>query len=635
MKQLSKTKREKLMTQVLAELEHSRTYKQRRTANWLRNDRILSGEKSKTDVTRSNINILGAKTQGFVNTLLSKVDTAPNIKFSPGEEADLKKARRANALLEKDSAPANGNWSFKDLMGKKAGMKYGRVIFEYHASSIGGYKSHLTLVDSKDFFIDPEAGGIDIERANYLGRVGIRKSEKQLKDGKKSKLYIGAAVDKLLRFSTEKRSEEDVADGNRYYKMQGRTKRLQRQDEWDLVEWGTTFEGEKYYVLFHEASKEVIRALPYKEVFASGQWSYSTYATDPDQDEFWTAAPLDQVIEIFMGQHILVNQQLDNNEQINQPMRGFDTDAIKDIKTMTWRRNGNIPFKKGTDMSRAIKIFAPQPLTTNVETYNLLDVISQTETGVTSDTKGLSDQETLGIYEGNLQASADRLGLLNKSYTDCYNRLAIHYYNGLKEHLNEKIAIKMIGSNGVEYEDITKESILPGGKEFDVEVSASEIELANESSESKNKLALLANYKGDATKNQNAIFEIEANIAGFSPDDIRRIMDVDVFGNAEIISEAAGDLQKMLQGTVLTEPNSSANTAYKQYLVNKLEELGDSIKPEIQMVVITYIDSLEDVIIKNTARRAKQVIAEQNKKQVATLDGTEQVASAPIDIIQE
>ncbi len=169
MTNLSKQKKEKLIQQVLAELTHSRAYKERLTSVWRRNDGLLAGRKQETELSRSNINIVGAKTQGFVNTLLSKVDSAPNINFAPGEEADLKKARRANALLEMVSAPANGNWAFKDLVGKKIGMKYGRVIFEYHASSVGGYKSNLTLFDPKDFYIDPAAGGIEIERAMYLG----------------------------------------------------------------------------------------------------------------------------------------------------------------------------------------------------------------------------------------------------------------------------------------------------------------------------------------------------------------------------------------------------------------------------------------------------------------------------------
>lgn len=612
-KLIPKAKRLKIVKQAKDELEHARKYKEKRVASdWKKANMILDGKKKSLEGTRSNINIVKTKARGFVKTLLSRVDSAPNIKFTQGEEADLIKARRANALFEKDSAPTTGNWAFKDLMGKKGATKYGRTIFEYHASSLGGYKSHFELVNARYFFIDPKAGGVDIEKARYLGRTDLNRDKNSLLKGKDSKIYIRSVVDEIIKNEfRQSESQEEKEERNRFYTMRGETRGMQKADEWDFVAWNTTFEGERHYVIFHEELEDALRLEKFNDVFASGLWNYSTYATDPDEEEFWTPSPLDDVIEIFMGQHVLVNQQIDNNEQINQPMKGFDVGAIKNPAMLKWRRNGNIPFKKGTDMNRAIKIYRPDQLQNNVQTYNLLDNIAQTESGITADTKGLSEQDTLGIYEGNLQAAAERLSLLNKSYANCYNRLGLLYYHGLKEHLNEKVAIKMIGSKGVQYEEITKGMVVPSQREFDIGVVSADTGLNSETTESKNKLSFLERYRGDQTKNQEVIFEIEAELVGFETELIRRMQDVDNYGNAEILSQAAQDFQTFTQGDSLKEPNPGANTAYKQYFVDNLLRYGNNLKPEIAQAIIEYVDSIEDTVIRNTVRTAKKRIVEE------------------------
>jgi hypothetical protein len=617
-KQLSKTIKDKLINQSLLEIEHAREYKKDKTqARWTAIDGILDGKRKKVDDVRSNINITKTKVKGFINTLLSKVDSEPNIRFEKGEISDLKKSRAANALLIKDSAPENGNWVFKGLMGKKHGVKYGRTIFEYHASSHNGYESHLTLINPKYFLIDPSDGvGLDIEKANYLGRTNLTLNKKQLKEGKKRKEYKGSAVDKIIAGeASQVETYEERENRNRYFSLRGNTRRLKRDDEYDFVEWNTTMDGVRYYLLINEESKTSIQTEEFKKKFRSNLWNYASYATDPDDEEFWTDGSIEDVEQIFMGEDVLINQQFDNNEQINQPMKGFDVGAIKNPAALKWRRNGNIPFKKGTNMDRAFKVFTPSPLTNNVQMYNLLDQIAQVESGVTADTKGLSDQDTLGIYEGNLQASADRLGLLNRSYADCYNRLGLLYYNGLKEHLNSKVAIKMIGSRGVEYTEITKAGVIPNGREFDITVSSADVNVASDTAESKNKLDFLGRYKDDPTKNGEAMFETEAEIVGFDSDQIRRFNDKENTGDAEVISQAANDFQMMIQGETLEKPYSGATTGYKQYMVNELTSLADNVKPEIQETIIEYIASLEQVVVRNTVVKAKQQITSEANAQ--------------------
>ncbi len=125
---LPKTLRDKLITQSLDEIDRARKYKKGRISQWQANEDLVFGKKPPTIPHHTNVML--PKMQGFENTLLSKIRNFPALKYLKGEEADLKKAKRMTALLEQTAKPTNGNWKFKDLMGKKSGIRYGRAIFE-------------------------------------------------------------------------------------------------------------------------------------------------------------------------------------------------------------------------------------------------------------------------------------------------------------------------------------------------------------------------------------------------------------------------------------------------------------------------------------------------------------------------
>ena len=608
---ITKAKRDLLRVQIQKEIDFARKYKAPNQPRWKRNEDMYLGRKKTAESSRSNVML--PKMQGFVDTLLSKVDSAPNIKYLPGEEADLIKARRLNALKDKDSSPMNGNWAFKDLLGKKHGIIYGRTIFEYHANSLAGkgYKSHFNLVDTADFLIDPAAGGLDIEKGKYMGRAGIIRTQKELKEGKKDKKFIGAEVDHMLREgSTDEEAVEEKAKENRYFALVEGSKRLNKADEFNNFEWCTTFEGVRYFVEFNEHTSALIKCEELKDVFKAEIWPYLSYATSPSATEFWTPAPCDAVAEIFMAESVIVNQQLDNNEEINKPMKGFDVGAVENPALLKWRKDGNIPFKKGTNLDQAFKVYRPEALQNNERLYQILDSIAQTESGVTNAAKGIGEEDKVGIYEGNLANAADRLSLLNKSYTNAYHRLGLLYYHGVKEHLNKKMAIKMIGNDGITYEEITKSQVMPIGREFDIDILSSEAELGIDIQSRKDRLVFLTENRDNEIVNQQVLLELAAEIVGFEPVVIKRLMDTDVFGDSEVIAEAASDFQEMLNGGIPVEPNPRANIAYAKYMVDALTSKGKHMSPEVQAVVIDYMTSIQGVVAKNTQRKANKVISE-------------------------
>ena len=173
---IRKEKRDLIRTQIKNEMDFARRYKQGKVANWQKNEQMYYGKKEKTDDARANVAL--GRMQEYVHTLLSKVDNPLTFTFTKRKDSQLKRVARLNSLKDIDSK--RNYWDMKDIVGKKQAIIYGRAIYFYSASSDNGYQSNLENCDAYDFLIDPAAGGIDVDRAKYLGRYGVTKDRYEL-----------------------------------------------------------------------------------------------------------------------------------------------------------------------------------------------------------------------------------------------------------------------------------------------------------------------------------------------------------------------------------------------------------------------------------------------------------------------
>lgn len=615
---INKTTRDAITNQVLDEISFSREAKQTKIQNWWKNEDLYYSNKKPISDERANVNLNEA--QGFVNTFLAKINNPFNFKFIKGEEADLKAAKIANALKDKDAK--NGKWSFKAMLARTQMIIYGRYIFEYHADSSDGYYSCLTPVDVYQFLIDPSCGGLDLEKAFYMGRGGIIKSKKNIQEGIKSGKYLRTEGNQLIsstgNISTE--SKEDVNASNRWVALVQRRKVLDRNDQWKFWEWYTTYEGERYYVLITEEGGLAIRIEKLSDIFASGMYPFFSAAAYPDLTEFWTPSPLDGVREAIMAKSVSINQMLDNGEAINRPMKAFDVDAIKNPSLLKYRKDGLIPVKAGTDINKAIQFFPTVGLQTAIQVYDKLASIIDVNSGVTSGAKGQASEKQVGIYEGNQANTMDRFSLISDSEADAQQRFAMLYLAGLDEHLTTKVAIEMIGIDGVEFKEVTKKD-LKRNKEFDVMVITAGQEETMQNTEKRNKLTFLSAKGSDQSGiyNKKILAEMEATIAGFTNDEIKYMLDPKTDGNEKLMSECAEDIQQMLNGkTILV--NDMATTAYMQKIKDYLRDEKDYMlkHPAIAEIFFDYMARLQPVVVRNMT---SDINSQLMKQGVPTLPG--------------
>jgi hypothetical protein len=605
---LSKTLRDRLIKQANAEIAFDRAHKQKKIARWQLNENLLYQVKSISAESRANVDL--GQMGGFVETYISKIDSPLTFKYRKRKESQLSRVERLNSLKETD---ANVDfWDLKDLAGKDQYCIYGRAVFAFHADSINGYKAYLENVDVYDFLIDPSGGGIDMEKARNMGRYGVSKDAYELQNNDS---YIKSEVRKLItsgntaendkpqeeinkqnrRESTDVKKEIEIPDANKYV----------------FWEWYTTLEGKRYYLLMQE-NGAAIRVEEWAAIqkptkhFPMGAWPFWSYASRPNVTEFWTPGPADRVREIFMAQNVSINQSLDNGEEHNKPMKLVNVGAIENLGELKYRRGGYIKSKNGVDLDKALQVLRPSAIDTPLKLFSILEAIADKSSGVTADAKGASETDKVGIYEGNQANAADRYGLTNKSYAFGYKRFAQLYEMGVRQHLTKKVAIDIIGPEGIETEEVSKRDIFHKDEDFGILVEASNAEQQASAADQKNRLGFLAQNAGNPVQNPKKAYEMGAKIAGFEDDQIKELLDTSEFGDAKIMAEAARDIELLLEGKQL-KPNRRANVAYKQKFVDYLKDHEEDMTNEEFRTLTNYILICEPIIMQNTARAMTQI----------------------------
>lgn len=609
--------RDLIVSQAIKEIQWARRYKQGKIRNWQKNEQMYYGKKVATTDSRANVDL--SRMQEFVHTLLSKIDNSLTFKFTKRKESQLKRVALLNSLKTYDS-DRNG-WDMKDLVGKKQGIVYGRAVYHYNAESEnGGYRPDLCPTDVYDFLIDPSCGGYDIEIARFMGDWGVSLTRQDLEVGIEQGIYDKPIVDQILQGdgnNTDKNQEETNKQARNYDQNTIGQKEIQSDDKFKFWRWHTTFynketkTSERYYLVMQEKSGGCIRIEKLEDLFTPTEefpksaWPYWTWAAFPDLTEFWTPSYCDYARELFLAQYTTINQMLDNAEAVNKPQKAVVVGDIENPNELKYRRDGIIKVKKGGDINKSVQMLVVPSIDTPLKVFEALEAIYEKALGVTPIETGNANQEgKVAIYEGNQAQNADRFGLLNKSYGDGYKRFARLYEVGVRDHLVKKIAIDIVGPDGIEVIEVKKSDIFKRADRFALMVEASNAEFMASKQKQETKLAFLSAHTGDPVPIQNPkkAYEMEARVAGFNEDEIKQLMDMSEFGNAELMSECDADIESILEGEKVIL-NQSANAAYAQKMKNwvgdHIEELKGNGKFE---KLIAYMKAIVPIVIRNEHR---------------------------------
>lgn len=619
---IEKAIRDEIVTQALSEISHARTYKQGKITNWQKNESMYYGIKTPSTEARANVNL--GRMQEFVHTLQSKIANQQIFKFVKRKEAQLKRVKRLNALRDVDRV--DDNWDLKILVGSKQLAIYGREIYNYYADSIDKiYRPHLKNVDVYDFLIDPAAGGLDIEEGNYMGDFGVVYTRQELEDADDD-MFIKDEVTALLAGvgNASEMSKEDLWKQNRSY-GQGTVgkKQIEDKDKFKFWRWFTTYKGERYYLLLQEKPGTAIRVEKLKEMaspsrlFPKGAWPYWSNAAFPDLTEFWTPSYCDYVREIFMAQDVTIDQALDNAEQINKPMKVVNVNAIEDLGKLKYRKDRIIPTKNNIDANRAVQILETTSIETPLKVFEVLEGIQEKMSGITAAAKGAASNngdDKATIYVGNQKETQGRFDLLDMSRSFGMGRFARLYEIGVRDNLIKKVAVDMIGPEGIETEEVKRSDIFKKNDDFATQIEDSQAETDATTQQAVVKINFLNAELNNQTMmgkiNPKVAFEIKAKIAGVDEEDIKRLLDVSEYGSAEIMSEAARDIESILDGDKI-KPNQNANNAYKQRFVDFMSDHEEDMTDKQFIAMVEYVKEIDPIIVKNETRAINAIAMKQ------------------------
>lgn len=519
-------------------------------------------------------------------------------------------------------------------MGKRHGIRYGRVIHLYTAQGTDGYQPNLSLIRPRHFHIDPDVRMTDanaIEKALHLGWWGVKKTLWELRQGIKKGKYDKKATEELIAAGSnyadstldemEERSAgntpEDVAS----------TKKSSNENVWLFYQHFThDYETGDRYILLLTPGGHCIRCEKWEDVDKSGLYPIWTWATSPDDSEFWSISPLERVRRIFKAMEKSINQMLDNSDQVNKPKLAVNVDFIRNLAQAKYGTGGFLEVTGNMDADKAVKPILTPPIDTPLRVFDKLQMIVDRESGVTAQAAGVSDEDgVLGIYDGNQANLGDRLGLLNKEYSEGYYRFATLYKNGVRHNLTNKVAIQMLGINGIGTEEILWSDIKPTQYDYDILIESTAAETQVSETKSKQKMEVLTGAKGDPYFNQKVVREKQLEMTGFNEDDKRALLDTKD-GSDGMLTTVYEHFEQLINGKEITPPRNATieyaeamNDLWgeKDEMITKMFGKNKAKGSQIHEAIQNYINAAFEVAQKNEAMKLLKEQANQGAMDTA------------------
>lgn len=600
------------------QIKTSVQYKEKRMQEIQKSIDLYEGRTKKALKGRWNVPL--PLMSGYVDTLLSKTDDAPKVKFGYQDIADMERAAKVQSKWEQDSGDVAEQWALKDRMEKKLASFSGVGVSQVYAytDDKGVYHSVYDVIDYADFECEPLGGQI-LKNHKYHGHRNIFKTKDELFTDSTgdNAIYSKRQVLKLTQTftSSEHRQFEKI--------FQEKTDRLRALGfnveqgsyvgmpifnftQWIMVD---PENGEKYYLLLEPHSGIWIRGCPLKEAFESNESPYTVWHTHPDAFNFWSKSPADDMRPIAESMNVIFNQALDSRDRNIYRQRAFDPAVFADPAQLEWRADGLVEVVSGTSSTHAIGNgifeFGVNGMTEkgSIDLMEFMDNLTGMKTGVTAAAQGAGENEKVGIYFGNLQQVADRLGLYNKSYSEAWGQKGLRFYWGLREHATDDLMVKMIGEGGYNWSLLSKEDLNPT-RSFNITIVGGQAEAAQDEILKKTKAAalelLVMNPAFVSKLNPEVTIEEVLRNGGWEEEAIKRFLSMQSPGSELLISRAHQAIQQILEGKT-PELVRGATTLFMQTIVNYCDDASD-LPLEKYTQLMAYAQAHQQIAMDNAMR---------------------------------
>lgn len=551
---------------------------------------------------------------GYVDTYVSRM---PRLKFvfKANKNADNQAVARLNALADRDRGIQFANYDQINRGVNKFAVMSGIGIYKIFSESADGYKHHLVAVDPANFFCQPY-GGSNLETHQFCGEVGIMKTESQLKDGVDNGFYDKTAVEQLINFTGENKDFfTDINDQKKAQEERFRILGIQSNDAflektYSMVEAYITVGGIRYYVLFEPKSKIAVKQTKLTDVFESNLYPYVSFAPKEDINNFWAIAPATDVRASCEAERVITNESINNLTRQNRPVRFFNPDITD--RPPQYLPDFWMPIKSGRSVAEAYSIMAtPDIVDKGMKLTDFLRGIRATESGQTGGVQGNAETDKVGINQMNLYQSATKQDYQNESHEEAVKQLGLRYLYGVREHLSEKIAVQVLGKNGLEMQMTTKDDADP---DFDVIIEDNNKKILEKKEDIVFKQWLFNHPKVIEQANPKKLLEEMFKLGKYDSRDIKEFLQPEYYSSKEQIENSENAFNKILEGK---QPKfyQSADEVFVQNFANLIMET-EGIPEKKRPILDTYLQAISEIAQMNGAKKAVMDIEMARRQQL-------------------
>ena len=560
---------------------------------------------------------------GMVDTLCSDFDEPIELDFKEAHPADYFKAKKIKAAFDmsKNSTKPADKWDYKMRAEKKIAIMSGRGIRSLYSESDPEFKTVLEILTYEDFHCQPDGGGI-LENHLWAYQENVFRSKADLVKGAISGRYNKEAVKLLIERAGDKEYQirlnravdsklnkfkaYGLDDGNNYV----------GEEMFNLVKGVLTLGGVRYYILFDAFTVTPIRFCPLKEVFSSNLMPWMSWATHEELMVFWSKSFADDFYPIADSAIALFNQELTNREKKNLGARAYDKDMFPEpdkLDAAQYRADALVPAdtKGGTrKISEGIYRFDTAELG---GTINLVDWLTDTagkNIGVTDTSQGGEQKASkrVGVIFQEKDALAKRIGWRANSYSECNNEMGIRFIQCLKDDMPASMAIRMLGEDGYEWEEITRMD-LNTEKDIEVYVTSSANQIQESNIKKQNRVKSIEMISNDpevkATINKKWMGEnILREVGGYEEDEIKDAFDLTDYGGKESKAYADMAIHSLLRKQ---EPkiHYDADTKFLSIILDYMKKHREKLqKDDLYLKFSDYMQKHTEIVTENMAKRA-------------------------------
>lgn len=613
------------------QLMASSEFKKPRLARLARYWELYDGKTAKK--LRQLFNVAIPVFPGMIDTLNAQYDTPIQLKFQEGDASDYFKVQKVNGAFQMEvmNTAQNSKWDSKLRMARKHAIMNGRAILKYTAESDPEYKSELDVVNLKSFHFQPR-GGLYLENHLFAGEEDIEKTKSELISGAMTGLYNKAQVSELLRICSQRdylpNDSVDQSEKLSRFKPMGLdpdNNSYVGESVYRLAQWILNIDGTRYYLVFHPWSMTWLRFEKWESISSSGLYPWESYATHEDDENFLSKSYGDDLYPAADAIVAMFNQELTNREKRNFGARAYDKDMFPDVRKLDeamHRPDALVPAdtKNGSRrISEGVYEFKVGELG---GTVNLIDWVGATlgrNTGATDLAQGSVDQvsKKASVTFAEQKSVSKRIGWGAQPFQDMMAGLGKRYIYGLKDHMPAKMAIRLMGENGWDWDQITRLD-LNTTKDIDVLIVSTDQQVQESEMKLNRRKEALLGIGADpnlapALNTKWRAEEVLRSVGGYEDAEIAIALDVKTSSDRRSLAKAAEAIQLILQGK---KPDLwyGATTAFMQKIVDYAADKRSTLKDKYD-IMLNYATAHTDIVKQNIQRKVQEdaMIAQQQQ----------------------